>query len=334
MSALSGRRESQAVSLTATVKEELARIQVTKRQTRVAELSSVLRFSGGLARIGNRLAVESEVETKQIAQRIQRDLIDLFGVRPDVSVIAPGGTKRTVTYLVRVLEGETLARQTGLLDARQRPTRGLPAALVTGSLDDAAAVWRGAFLASGALTDPGRSSALEVNCPAAEAGMALLGAARRLGVAGRAREVRGAHRVEVRDGEAIGTLLEAMGALVALGTWEELRQKRDVRQSANRLVNFDDANLRRSARAAVIQGARVARALEILGDLVPANLAEAGRLRLEHPAASLSELGALSGASKDAIAGQIRRLCLMADRRAQELGVPDTSADLPEDIDD
>lgn len=107
------------------------------------------------------------------------------------------------------------------------------------------------FLAHGSLTEPGRSSALEVSCPGPEAALALVGAARRLGVGAKAREVRGADRVVVRDGEAIGALLTRMGAQDTRLVWEERRLRREVRATANRLANFDDANLRRSARAAV-----------------------------------------------------------------------------------
>ncbi|MFL6182880.1 MAG: DNA-binding protein WhiA, partial [Actinomycetes bacterium] len=96
----------------------------------------------------------------------------------------------------------------------------------------------------------------------------------------------------------------------------------------------DDANLRRSARAAVAAGARVERALEILGDEVPDHLAVAGRLRLEHKQASLEELGALADPplTKDAIAGRIRRLLAMADKRATELGVEGTEANVTADM--
>ena len=121
--------------------------------------------------------------------------------------------------------------------------------------------------------------------------MALVGAARRLGVSAKAREVRGSDRVVVRDGEAIGALLTRMGAQDTRLTWEERRMRREVRATANRLANFDDANLRRSARAAVAAAARVERALDILGDTVPDHLSAAGRLRVEHRQASLEELG-------------------------------------------
>ena len=110
--------------------------------------------------------------------------------------------------------------------------------------------------------------------------------------------------------------------------------RREVRATANRLANFDDANLRRSARAAVAAGARVERALEILGDDVPDHLQVAGKLRLEHKQASLEELGQLHepALTKDAVAGRIRRLLAMADKRAADLGVPNTEANLTPDM--
>jgi DNA-binding protein WhiA len=321
------------VALTADVKEELAGVDVGKTSVRAAELAALLRFSSGLHTISNRIAVEAELESPKIARRVRKDLAELYGVRSEVSVISGSNLRRSSTYLVRVIEGaETLARQTGLIDARNRPVRGLPNRLTTGSRDELAAIWRGAFLATGSLTDPGRSAALEVICPGNEAAMALVGAAGRLKVAAKAREVRGSFRVVVRDGEAIGVMLQLMGAGASVAAWEELRQRREVRATANRLVNFDDANLRRSARAAVAACARVERALEILGDDVPEHLRYAGALRLNHRDASLDELGhhADPPMTKDAVAGRIRRLLAMADKKASDLGLPGTDAGLPE----
>lgn len=325
------------MALTADVKEELARVEVSKTSVRAAELASVLRFAGGLHIISGRIAIEAELDSPTTAKRVTRDLGELYGVRPDVSVIAPSGIRRSNQFLLRVLDGgETLARQTGLLDARRRPVRGLPNKLTTGSRDEVAAVWRGAFLAHGSLTDPGRSAALEITCPGNETAMALVGAAGRLGISAKAREVRGVHRVVIRDGEAISAMLSLMGASGTVRNWEELRQRREVRATANRLVNFDDANLRRSAQAAVAACARVERAMELLGDDIPQHLKYAGELRLAHREASLDELGhhADPPMTKDAVAGRIRRLLAMADNRAAALGVPGTEASLPADLDD
>ena len=167
-----------------------------------------------------------------------------------------------------------------------------------------------------------------------EAALALVGAARRLGIAAKAREVRGVDRVVIRDGDAIGVLLTRLGAHESVLAWEERRMRREVRATANRLANFDDANLRRSARAAVAAAARVQRAMEILGPEIPDHLKEAGELRISHGQASLEELGSLASPpmTKDAIAGRIRRLLAMADKRAAELGIPDTEAGLSPDL--
>ncbi|CCE75671.1 DNA-binding protein WhiA [Clavibacter nebraskensis] len=323
--------------LTSDVKEELSRVEVSKTTVRAAELATILRFSGGLHLISNRIVVESELDTPLLARRVRKDLAELYGVRSDISVIPASGMRRATHYLVRVMEGgETLARQTGLLDARRRPIRGLPNRLTTGSREEIAAVWRGAFLAAGTLTDPGRSAALEVTCPGNEAAMALVGAAGRLDVSAKAREVRGVHRVVIRDGDAIGQMLRAMGAQGTVVNWEEMRQRREVRATANRLVNFDDANLRRSAQAAVAACARVERAMEILGPDIPEHLKYAGDLRLRFRDSSLDELGhhADPPMTKDAVAGRIRRLLAMADKKAVDEGLPGTDANLPADLDD
>jgi len=325
------------LGLTTDVKEELAAVRAPRIGVRIAELAALLRFAGGLHIISQRIAIEAELDSPSVARRVAREIGELYGVRPDVSVISPSGLRRQDLFLVRVLDGgETLARQTGLLDARRRPIRGLPNKLTTGSREELAGVWRGAFLAQGNLTDPGRTSALEIICPANEAAMALVGAASRLGVVAKAREVRGVHRAIIREGEAISTMLALMGATTTVQNWEALRQRRGVRATANRLVNFDDANLRRSAQAAVAACARVERAMELLSDDIPEHLRYAGDLRLAHREASLDELGhhADPPMTKDAVAGRIRRLLAMADKRAAELGVPGTEANLPADFDE
>lgn len=319
------------MAMTAAVKDELSRLTITKSCCRKAEVSSLLRFAGGLHLVSGKIVVEAELDTAIAARRLRKDITDVFGQETELAVVAPGGLRKGSRYVVRSAnDGQALARQTGLIDSRGRPVRGLPPQVVSAALCDAEAAWRGAFLAHGSLTEPGRSSALEITCPGPEAALALVGAARRLGIPAKAREVRGIDRVVVRDGDAISALLTRLGAHQSVLAWEERRMRREVRATANRLANFDDANLRRSARAAVAASARVARALEILGDEVPDHLRQAGDLRIEHGQASLEELGSLATPpmTKDAVAGRIRRLLAMADKKASDFGIPDTEAGL------
>ncbi len=325
--------------MTASVKDELSRLAPGRSCCRRAEVASLLRFAGGLHLVAGQIVVEAEVDAGSTARRLRKEIAELYGHTSDVSVLASGGLRKGSRYVVRVTkDGEGLARQTGLLDGHGRPVRGLPTAVVSGGQCDAVAAWRGAFLARGSLTEPGRSSSLEITCPGHEAALALVGAARRVDVSAKAREVRGIDRVVIRDGDDIGKLLTRMGAHDAVLAWEDRRMRREVRATANRLANFDDANLRRSARAAVAASARVERALEILGEDAPDHLLQAGRLRREHANASLEELGSLADPpmTKDAVAGRIRRLLSMADKRAADLGIPDTEAglDLETGLDD
>lgn len=317
--------------MTAAVKDELSHLEITKACCRKAEVSALLRFAGGLHIVAGKIVVEAEVDAGQTARRLKKNLQELFGHNAEVSVVTGSGIRKGSRYVVRVAkDGERLAKQAGLVDGSGRPIRGLPPHLVSASLCDAEAAWRGAFLAHGSLTEPGRSSSLEVTCPGPEAALALVGAARRLGITAKAREVRNVDRVVIRDGDAISAMLTRIGAHDSVMAWEERRLRREVRATANRLANFDDANLRRSARAAVAAGARAQRAMEILGEEIPGHLLEAGQLRVNHQQASLEELGALADPpmTKDAIAGRIRRLLAMADKRAQELGIPNTEAGL------
>ena len=107
-------------------------------------------------------------------------------------------------------------------------------------------------------------------------------------------------------------------------------------ESDNLLTVKLDITNEQDAQAAVAACSRVERALEILSDDVPEHLRYAGDLRLRFRDASLDELGhhAEPPMTKDAVAGRIRRLLAMADKRAQDLGIPGTDANLPPDLDE
>jgi len=324
------------LALTGELKAELVSLPLGSFDERVGEITGLLRFAGGLHVISGRIAIEAEVDTPEIAKRLAVDLAQLYNVKAEIARSSSSAGRKGEKFLVRVQGAEILARQIGLLDSRNLSIKGVPAQVVNGPIHQTAALWRGAILAHGTLSDPGRSSAsLEVSCPTSESAMALVGAARRLGAAAKAKEVRQIHRVVIREGESISAILGAIGSISVLENWNELKQRREVRAKANRLVNFDDANLRRSAAAAVAACARVERALEILGDEVPDHLKYAGELRITYRDSSLDELGQKANPimTKDAIAGRIRRLLAMADKKAADLGIPNTEASVPLDFD-
>ena len=68
------------MALTADLKDELSRLEINKNSVRMAELATILRFSGGLHLISGRVAVEVELDTAQLARRVRKDLVELFGI--------------------------------------------------------------------------------------------------------------------------------------------------------------------------------------------------------------------------------------------------------------
>lgn len=141
--------------MTSTVKDELSLIEVSKPCCRKAEVSALLRFSGGLHLVGGRIVIEAELDTGSVARRLRRELLEVFGHHSDLAVVHPGGFRGN-RYLVRVVDGgDVLARQAGLIDLSGRPVRGLPPAVVSGAICDAEAACRGAFMAHGSLDGAG-----------------------------------------------------------------------------------------------------------------------------------------------------------------------------------
>jgi DNA-binding protein WhiA len=118
--------------------------------------------------------------------------------------------------------------------------------------------------------------------------------------------------VLVRDAESIASLLSAIEVREMLDSWHQ-----PTRGGGAPVKAFGNANLLRAQAAAEQACTEVEDALRILGEEVPAHLAEAGVLRLAHREATLEELGqryADPPLSKDAMAGRIRRLLQLAER--------------------
>ncbi len=311
--------------MTAIVKDELSGLPAGRVCCRRAELAALLRFAGGLHLTGGRVVIEAELDSGLAARRLRREIGELHGRSARVRTLPAAGLRAGPRYVVWVERGGgVLARCTGLVDRAGRPVRGLPPEVVAGGSCDAAAAWRGAFLARGSLSESRGLSMLEVAAPGPEAALALVGAARRLGVAARSRQVRGGELVVVRDDASIEALLNQLGAAQGVLAWQQRQQRREVRVSASTISNFDSANQRRSAYASAAAVARVRAALGLLAGQAPEHLLAAGRLRLEHPRASLEELGTFVDPpmTKDAVAGRLRRLLSHAERYT-------TSKDLP-----
>src|SRR5690625_5494045 len=153
------------ISLTAIAKDELARVEVERPRTRAAEVAAILCFAGGIQLISGRIVVEAQVDSPLTARRLRLAIADVFGHQSEVIVVTGGALRKGNRYVVRVRhDGESLARRSGLLDARGRPVKGLPPAVVSSTVEDFKGGWRGAFLARVFISEPVRCRSLGYRC--------------------------------------------------------------------------------------------------------------------------------------------------------------------------
>lgn len=302
------------------VKDELSLIDDEPDLVKKAQAAAMIRFGGGLHLLKQHIIIQAQFDNQNAAQWLKDAIESVYHDDADLIEVQSQSLqlKTPVThYSVRVLrQGGSLALQTGLLDEQKHLVRGLPNDLVEGTVAQAKAVCRGAFLAHGLLSDPGASSLLEIVCPGYDAARDLAHIAKKFNVTVGIHQVRNTQRIFLRDSDSIEKMLSLIGAEKTSREWSGKRLDGETRGKINRLANFDNANMRRSAKAAVEAMVKVRHAFEVLGDDIPPNLRAAGQLRLDYQSASLEKLGKLSDPpiTKDAIAGRIRRLFQLASR--------------------
>ena len=204
------------------VKSELAAIDNELPAAKKAQATAMIRFGGGLRLVQRQIIVQAQFDSLKAAQWLQDTIRDLYGheaVMTQVSRSTPNGAT-VQRYMIHVERGgAALALQTGLPDRRKRLVRGLPADIISGNIAQVKAAWRGAFLAHGALSDPGKAGFLEIICPSNEAALALSGAARRLGITAKPRQLRSSERITLKDPDAIERMLILMGAPHSAREW-------------------------------------------------------------------------------------------------------------------
>jgi len=321
------------VLITAAVHDELSRLPLTTPCCRRAETITLLRFAGAVHQEPGRCSIEVDLDTPLVARRLGIAIRALYGYPTQLHMLPTPGYPAATRHRLRMTkqtDAAALIRRTGLADPRGRLIHGLPAPIVAAGVCDAAAIWRGAFLAAGSLTEPHRSPALDITCPSLETAMALAGAARRLGITTKTKHLRGVDRVTVREPDALTALLTTIGAPDTAATWARERTHHREHTPSPRLPGFDDANHTRATHAAAAAATRAERALVILGDQVPDNLTAVAALRITHREVSLEALGRMMDPpmTKDAVAGRIRRLLALADNTAHRTGIPDTNTAL------
>ncbi len=302
------------------VKAELARHRAPRACDRRAEMAALLRSAGTFHILGGgHFALEVEVEEAGLARKVYEGLAAGFASRAEIRILEPGRARPRQHLVIRVEEAQLAPFiDAGVLDRAGRIRPGVAARLVARRCC-AGAYLRGAFLAHGSVSEPRAPVHAEIRVPDRRTASGIAGLADRLGAQVRVREHRGAFAVYAKDGASVGRILAAMGAHDGYLEWEQGSVWKAVRGEANRLANCDEANARRTARAAVQQREWAERALDAFGErgLLPA-LREVAMLRIAHPDASLEELGRLCRPpiTKPAVADRLRRLGRLTEQRA------------------
>lgn len=181
---------------------------------------------------------------------------------------------------------------------------------------DAAAYLRGAFLGSGFISNPRSDFHFEIMAETQELAEGLQALMALKGISARIMQRRSSFMVYLKSGEAIMEFLAYVGAHQAALFMEEQRVVKSLRNDVNRLINAEMANQQKTSKAAGAQIAVIREVLSAYGfEKLPPALQDFIRLRVQHPEASLKELGEMSDPplSKSAINHRVRRLQQMAE---------------------
>ncbi len=150
---------------------------------------------------------------------------------------------------------------------------------------------RGVFLAGGSINDPRSGYHLELRCGSSGEGRRVDESMQNAGIEGTNRR---GDRVYLKDAESISDFLRLIGAARALLRFEDIRVMREVKNRVNRRVNFETANVNKSVEAAIRQMEDLNRLSPDLMDGLSGRTREMMRLRVEHPEASLKEIGEMA----------------------------------------
>lgn len=297
------------MSFSGTVKEELAAYVSSARHCQLAELAALLLYSGGVCDGGRHLCLDTENET--VARKCFTLLKKTFNIetvmRGRQRLILDDETERRVTealYLARTEDGKIILTKT------------VNVLLIKHSC--CARAWlRGAFLSAGSMSDPRKSYHLEYVCDEKAQAVQLRDVLSEFQIEARIIGRKKYQVVYLKEGEGIVELLNVMGAHVSLMELENMRILKEMRNSINRRVNCETANISKTVTAAGRQIEDILLIRERYGfENLPDNLRQMAEVRLEYPDAALKELGGYLDpvVGKSGVNHRLRRLSEIADK--------------------
>jgi len=310
------------MSFSSDVKEELSRQVSSARHCRIAEIAAIISMCGSITvSVSNSLWLRMQTENIVVARKYFTLLKKTFNISTEVFIRQNAYLKKSRTYTVlvknhedslRVLKATKLLKQ----DMSQEKDLLLLDNLVIQNACCRRAFIRGAFLASGSISDPQKFYHFEIVCISRHKAEQLRAVINSFEMDAKIIQRKKYYVVYIKEGAQIVDILNVMEAHVALMKLENVRILKEMRNSVNRKVNCETANIQKTVSAAVKQIEDIQYIQSMLGlESLSEGMEEMARIRLEYPEATLRELGMLltPQVGKSGVNHRLRKLSTLAE---------------------
>lgn len=283
-----------------------------------AELSALIRMNGSIQLSNKKVILDISTENAAIARRIYSLIKKHFNVHTELLVRKKMRLKKNNVYIVRIPAGvQELLAALKITSEGFQFLPGISPDIVRKNCCKRAYL-RGAFMAGGSVNNPeGSSYHLEIASMYEEHCQSLVDLANEFDLNARCIERKKGFIFYLKEGEKIIELLNIIGAHQALFKFEDVRIMRDMRNSVNRIVNCETANLNKTIGAAVRQIDNIRFLQKEIGlESLPEKLREVAEIRLAHPEINLKEVGEMlkGTVSKSGVNHRLRKLDIMAEK--------------------
>ncbi len=309
------------LSFAAQTKKELTMIEADDCCEQ-AELSALIRMNGSVQVSNKKIILDISTENAAIARRIYSLIKKHFAVHTELLVRKKMRLKKNNVYIVRIPAGvQEILSKLKIVSEGFMFTPGINKQMVSKNCCKRAYL-RGAFMAGGSVNNPeGSSYHLEIASMYEEQCQALVDLANEFDLNARCIERKKGFILYIKEGEKIIEFLSIIGAHQALFKFEDVRIMRDMRNSVNRIVNCETANLNKTIGAAVRQIDNIRLIQRHLGlEQLPDKLREVAEIRLAHPDMNLKEVGEMlkGGVSKSGVNHRLRKIDELAEKVRNE----------------
>lgn len=279
------------MSYASKVKKELTNLEV-HRENAKAELMALIRMNGTLKISNGKLALEFQSENSAISRRVYSLLLKFYQVEANVIVRRKMKLKKNNLYIVRLNQNvRDVLEDLGIFDGEKILER-VPVELLKNDMQ-VRSYLRGAFLAGGSVNNPETSRYhLEIYSLYDDHNQMMAEMMNKYNLGAKETARRSGYIVYIKEAEKIADFLQLIGATNSMLKFEDIRIVRDMRNSVNRLVNCENANMNKVANASTKQIENIKFIEEKLGlDSLPKKLRDVAITRMNNQEVSLKELG-------------------------------------------